>query len=164
MAKRKRLRVGIFSFTGDEGCIIMFLELLNTYFFKWRDMIEFKYARVLQSRNVVKDIDVAFVEGAISTPREEKRIKEIRKNSKRVVAVGSCATEGAPSNHRNFFDAARKKEIEHVIKKFKLNWRVEPLSMFIKVDGIVPGCPMMGGKFVEVLNGYFKEFGIKKPK
>jgi len=164
MKKQKKLRVGIFSFTGDEGCVITFLEILNIYFFKWKDIIEFKYARVLQSKNEVKDIDVSFVEGAISSPREEKSIKKIRKNSKRVVAIGSCAIDGSPSNHRNFFDAARKKEIMPIIKKFNLNKRVEPLNKFIKVDTIVPGCPMMEGKFIEVLNKYFKEFGILIPK
>jgi coenzyme F420-reducing hydrogenase gamma subunit len=162
MKKGKRLRMGLFSFTGDEGCVIVFVELLNTYFFKWRNYLEFRYARILQSKNEINDIDVSFVEGAISTPREEKRIKKIRKNSKRVVAIGSCAIDGNPSNHRNFFDPEKRKDIMPIIKKFDLNKRVEPLNKFIKVDAIVPGCPMVEDKFIEVLNKYFKEFGITK--
>ena len=75
--------------------------------------------------------------------------------------MGSCAIDGSPSNHRNFFDAERRKEIAPIIKKFNLNKRVEPLNKFIKIDASVPGCPMIGDKFVEVLNKHFKEFGIK---
>ena len=163
MKKQKKLRVGLFSFTGDEGCVITFIELLNDYFFKWKDYLEFKYARALQSKNIIKDIDVSIVEGAISSKKEEKRIKKIRKNSKRVIALGSCAVNGSPSNHRNFFDKEKMKDIMPIIKKFNLNKKVEPLSKFIKVDASVPGCPMMGDKFIEVIYQYFDEFGIKVP-
>ena len=164
MKKQKKLKIGIFSFTGDEGCVITLIEVLNDYFFKWKDYLEFKYARVLQTKNVVKDIDVAIVEGAISTPKEEKRIKEIRKNSRRVMALGSCAINGAPSNHRNFFDREKMEEIKPILKKFNLNKKVEPLKKFIKVDAQVPGCPMMPEKFIEIMYKYFEEFGVKAPR
>ena len=75
----KKLNIGIFSFTGDEGCVIVFTEILNDYIGTWKDLVEFKFARVLQKKNTIKGIDVAFVEGAMSSPKEIKRLKQVRK-------------------------------------------------------------------------------------
>jgi len=159
---KKKLNVGIFSFTGDEGCVIYFLEILNQRYKQWFEQIDIKYARVFRRKNVIKDIDVAFVEGAISTRKEEEKLREVRKNSKRVVAIGSCAINGAPSNQRNFFNDETKKEIDFLLKKFGHNEKVLPISEFVKVDDNVPGCPIIENNFVEVMTKYLKEFNIVK--
>lgn len=44
----KKVRVGIFSFTCDEGCSIVFLEILNRKFFEWEDEMELRNCRVLR--------------------------------------------------------------------------------------------------------------------
>jgi sulfhydrogenase subunit delta len=146
-----KLRVGIFSFTCDEGCSIVFLEVLNRTFFKWKGKMDIVHSRILRSKNEMKDIDVALVEGAISTRKEEQRLREIRANSKKVVAIGSCAIDGSPANIRNFFDAQRTAEIQPVLRKFKYAKKVSPLSEYVKVDDTVPGCPMDEEKFIALI-------------
>jgi sulfhydrogenase subunit delta len=133
-----KLRVGIFSFTCDEGCSIVFLEVLNRTFFKWKGKMDIVHSRILRSKNEMKDIDVALVEGAISTKKE-------------VVAIGSCAIDGSPANIRNFFDAQRTAEIQPVLRKFKYAKKVSPLSEYVKVDDTVPGCPMDEEKFIALI-------------
>ena len=160
----KKLRIGIFSFTADEGCAIVFEELFNTRLFEWKDLIEVKSARILQTRSEIKNIDVAFVEGAIAAEKDIKKLKKIRKNSRKLVAIGSCAISGEPSNHRNFFDAERLKEIELVLKRFKHLPKVSPLKEFVKVDAEVPGCPMDEGKLLELMGKYLAEFNVKGGK
>jgi coenzyme F420-reducing hydrogenase gamma subunit len=156
----KKLKIGIFSFTGDEGCVINFIEILNYKFFEWIDHIDIKYAKALKSKNVLEDLDVAFVEGAISNKKEVEMIKKVRKNSKKLVAIGTCAIDGSPSNHRNFFDRAKMKEIRPIMKKFGHIKKVVPLKKFVKVDAEVPGCPIIEEKFVECMEKYLKEFGV----
>ena len=63
--KKRKLRVGWFSFTCCEDSTIVMTELMNERWQEWKDKIEFVYARILQSFNELKDIDVSFVEGAI---------------------------------------------------------------------------------------------------
>ena len=155
-----KLKVGLFCFTSDEGCSMIFLEIMNNYFFEWEKIIDFKYFKLLKSKNELKDLDVAFVDGAISTFKEEKKLKEIRKNSKRLVAIGSCAVNGSPSNQRNFFSDGTKKEIKIVLDKFGHRDKVSALNEIVKVDENVPGCPMEEDKFLEVLNKYLKEFKV----
>jgi coenzyme F420-reducing hydrogenase gamma subunit len=155
-----KLKVGLFCFTSDEGCSMIFLELMNDYFFEWEKIIDFKYFKLLKSKNELKDLDVAFVDGAISTFKEEKRLKEIRKKSKKLVAIGSCAVNGSPSNQRNFFSEDTKDEIKLVLDEFGHRDKVSSLNEIVTVDDYVPGCPMEEGKFLEVLNKYLKEFKV----
>jgi len=157
----KKLRIGWFSFSCCEDSTIVFTELLNDYFEEWSKFIDFVYVRVLRGKNKLKDLDVAFVEGAIASEREKKKLFDIRKNCKKLVAVGSCACTGGPSAQRNTFPKELEKEIEFLLRKFHQTDRVHKLEDLVRVDAKVPGCPMSEEKFLEVLNQMLKEFGIK---
>ena len=138
----------------------MFTELLNEHYEKWFKILNFKNAKILQTKNTLKDIDVAFVEGAITSDEMIKELKDIRKNSKRVVAIGNCAVVGMPSAQRNTFDEKTKREIQFLVDRFKLSEKVYNLKELIKVDYEVPGCPMDEKIFLNVLNKCLKEFKI----
>ncbi len=156
----KKLTVGFFSFTGDEGCMIEFLEILNNHYFDWKKILDIKYCKQLKSKNDFSKLDVAFVEGCISTFAEEEKLKKIRENSKFVVSIGTCAINGQPSNLRNFFDEERKKEIQFLLDRFKHLEKVKAPPEIIKVDDIVNGCPMIEEQFINTLNKYLKQFGV----
>ena len=157
---QKKLAVGFFSFTADEGCMIEFLEILNKYYFDWVKVLDVKYCKQLKSKNDFSSLDVAFIEGCISASKEVEKLKEIRNNSKFVVSIGTCAISGQPSNLRNFFDEERKKEVQPIVERFNLLQVIKTPPEVIKVDDFVPGCPMVEAKFVEVLNKYLKLFGV----
>lgn len=155
-----KLRVGWFSFSCCEDSTIIFTELLNDYFSVWKDKIEFCSALVLQKRNEIKDIDVAFVEGAITSLAQEKKLKEIRRESKKLVAVGACACIGMPSLQRNLFDEKTKQEINNVLIRFQYAPMVKKLSDIVSVDDQVPGCPMEETNFLRLIEKYFRVFHI----
>lgn len=155
-----KLNVGWFSFTCCEDSTIVFIELMNEKFFEWRKLMDFKYFRTLKSNNSISDLDIAFVEGAISSKKEEETLIKIRENSKKLVAIGSCACTGSPANQRNFFDQGTKNEIKFILDRFNLKESVSPLSHFIKVDDYISGCPMEEKVFLTKLHHYFKEFEL----
>ncbi|MEM3030857.1 MAG: hypothetical protein QXH27_03935 [Candidatus Micrarchaeia archaeon] len=155
-----KLRVGLFSFTGDEGCMIVILEKISDKFAEWRDKMDIVEWRILKPERELQDMDVAVIEGAIANERELARIKAIREKAKRIVAVGSCAITGAPSNHRNFFDAERLAEIKNILERFGHLDKVHAIGDFVKVDAQVPGCPVDEDKFAQLMESYFKEFGV----
>ncbi|MEM5869599.1 MAG: hypothetical protein QXR09_00290 [Candidatus Aenigmatarchaeota archaeon] len=156
----KRLEIAFISFTCDEGCSISFLELLNKKYREWKDLIDFKAFRLIQTREELSEIDVAFVEGVISTEKEKKLLEKIRKVSKKVVAVGSCAITGSPSNARNFLDKEEMEEIKPIMKKFgHMEKAIAPKNL-VKIDEEVPGCPMLEDKMIAVIEKYLKEFGV----
>lgn len=156
----KKLKVGWFSFSCCEDSTIIFVELLNQYHKEWLKLLDFKHARILKRNNELKNIDVAFVEGAIASEKDAEELRKIRAESKRLVAIGACACEGMPSAQRNNFDSETKEEIRFIIERFKLYDRVLSIKEVVKVDDFVPGCPMIEGKFIEILNKYLQEFGV----
>jgi coenzyme F420-reducing hydrogenase gamma subunit len=158
-----KLKVGWFSFSCCEDNTIVFTELLNDNWEKWKDLVEFKHARVLQSNNVLEDIDVAFVEGAIANKKNREELEKIRKNSKKVVAIGSCACTGIPSNHRNKFDEETKASIQYLIDRYGYEKEVLSIDQVVEVEDKVPGCPMVEANFLKVLTKYLEEFKIIPP-
>jgi coenzyme F420-reducing hydrogenase gamma subunit len=158
---RKKLAIGWFSFTCCEDSTILLTELLNTHFDEWRSLVEFRYFKALKTDNQLENLDVAFIEGAVSAPKQEEEITKIRNNSKYVVAVGACAVTGMPSASRNSFTT---KDIDEKIKfymsQFDYSQKVKRLDEVIKVDDKVEGCPMSVEMFSEVLEKYLKLFNI----
>ena len=145
----KKLRVGIFSFTGDEGCVITLTEILNDYLLKWQELVDIVYCRQLRNKNDDTNLDIAIVEGAIATEKELNRIKQIRANSKKILAIGNCALIGSPSNLRNNFPVGIQKEIQPLLDKWKHLPKVLSIKEVITVDAEVPSCPMDETLFIE---------------
>ncbi len=155
-----KIKAGWFSFTCCEDSTIVFIELMNEYFFKWNEFIEFKYFRTLKGKNDFTNLDIAFVEGAISNSKDKDFLSKIRENSKKLVAIGSCACTGSPANQRNFFDKSTKEEINDILLRFEQYEKVSPISEFVKVDDFVQGCPMDEKLFLKKMDEYLKEFGM----
>ncbi len=159
---QKKLRVGWFTFTCCEDSTIVMTEVMNDHWEEWKSLIDFRHARVLRTDNILDELDVAFVEGAISSDRQAKRLKEIREKAKRLVAVGACAVIGMPSSQRNLFDESTKRAIQFLVDRFGQAEKVRTVKELVQVDAELPGCPMSEQKFLEVLEGYLKEFSIAR--
>ncbi len=71
--QHKRLVVGWFSFTCCEDNTILFTELLNDHFDDWKKAIEFRHIKALKTNNSLSGLDVAFIEGAISSESQADR-------------------------------------------------------------------------------------------
>ncbi|MEW6749049.1 MAG: hypothetical protein AB1295_05060 [Candidatus Micrarchaeota archaeon] len=160
----KKLRVGWFTFTCCEDNAIVFVEMLNRYYFKWIEQLDFRYCKMLKSKNVLDELDVAFVEGAISNDHEKERLLDVRKRSRYVVAVGSCACTGYPSAQRNDFLPKQKESIRPFLKRWKLYEKVLKVDQVVNVDDYVSGCPMFEQIFLEVLDKYLRLFDIPEPE
>jgi coenzyme F420-reducing hydrogenase gamma subunit len=158
----KKLRIGWFTFTCCEDSTIMMTELLNEYFFEWKPLLDIRHAKVFKTKNVLDELDVAFIEGSISSKDQEEKLKKIRAVSKKLVAIGSCAITGFPAGQRNLFDEKTRAEIAHILERFNYTDKVMKIDELVKVDATVTGCPMETDKFLELMNQLFKEFGIRK--
>ncbi len=156
----KKLRIGWFSFSCCEDSTIIFTELLNDHYREWLPLLDIRYAKVLQSKNVMDAMDVAFVEGAIASPEQEEKLKEIRRLARKLVAIGSCAVAGNFSTQRNEFPEDVQKKIAFLLEKFHYGKKAKKLDEIVTVDATVTGCPMPEAAFVKVINDALVEFGI----
>lgn len=136
-------KVGIYGFTGCAGDQLLIIhsedQLLNL--FNAADIRSFVMA---SSKPVEEDIDVALIEGSISTEEEKEHIKEIRKRAKIVVAIGNCAVSGGPqamfATDGNF--AKRLKQVYGEVKFITDPVEATPIDGYITVDYYLPGCPI----------------------
>jgi sulfhydrogenase subunit delta len=158
-----RLVVGWFSFTCCEDSTILFTELLNDHLDEWKKVVEFRHIKALKTRNSLAGLDVAFVEGAISSDSQAEEARRIRENARYVVAIGACACMGKPSTSRNQFVSEQINErIRWYLSHFDYEPEVRKLYDVIEVDDMVRGCPMKVPAFLQTLNRYLDLFNVSQ--
>jgi len=95
-------RVAFFDFAGCEGDQLQVANLEEDI------LALLGQIEVVSFREIMKEhsdnYDIAFVEGSCTRLQDEDRLKQIRKNAKIVVAIGSCATIGGINSLRNYKD------------------------------------------------------------
>ena len=142
-------RVAVFDFTGCEGCELNHLNfedqlldiLAHVEFVEWREAMDGK----------ADDYDIAFVEGALSTPDCIRRIHDIRRRTRVLVAVGSCAVTGGINAIKNTRPSEEVREEVYGEDKYLFpTLPALPLSAVVKVDHNVRGCPMTQREFLKV--------------
>ncbi|HYP67908.1 MAG TPA: sulfhydrogenase subunit delta, partial [Thiobacillaceae bacterium] len=108
------------------------------------------------------EVDLAFVEGSISTPEDLQRIDRIRARSRTLVAIGACATAGGVQALRNGPHSvhwlasiyADPEQIESLPDS-------TPISAHVNVDLELPGCPVTGEQVLAVIHGLL--LGVSPP-
>jgi len=136
-------RVGIYGFTGCAGDQLLIIhtedQILNLF-----EAVDIKSFVMASSNPIEENLDVAFVEGSISTEEEKVHIKEIRKRAQIVVAIGNCAVSGGPqamfAGDGSF--AKRLKEVYGDVKFITDPVEATPIDQVVAVDYYLPGCPI----------------------
>ena len=160
-ADHEKLVVGWFSFTCCEDSTILLTELLNDHLDEWKKVVEFRHMKALKTRNSLSGLDVAFIEGAISSDSQAEEVRRIRENAKYVVAIGACACTGKPSTSRNQFVSEQLNErIQWYLDHFDYGEDVRTLDDVIRVDDMVRGCPMKVPSFTQTLEKYLRLFEV----
>ena len=105
------------------------------------------------SRVLPGPYDISLVEGSVSTPDEEIRVRRIRAESRVLVAIGACATAGGIQALRNFADVEEFRSIvyahpEHI----RTLATATPVAAHVEVDHELHGCPIDRGQLLGVLS------------
>lgn len=124
----------IASLTACSGCIgtVLALDILSEFF----ERVDIVYSPFLMDQTEIQEADVALIEGCVSEEGQIEVLKEIRKNSKRVIALGTCAAFGG------ILSLSTEKE-------------AAPISEYIEIEGFIPGCPpppkLLGNSLINLL-------------
>jgi sulfhydrogenase subunit delta len=145
-------RVAIFDFACCEGCQLQIvnmeeeiLDLIGVV-----DVVEWREAMSEQS----EEYDIAIIEGSITRPEDEERIKDIRSKAKVLVALGACAAIGGVNKLKNNFDLDEVKKC--VYSKDADMPHLETamtkgVDEVVDVDFKIPGCPIEKSEFAYVV-------------
>ncbi len=151
MAQDKRKKLGIFSFTSCEGCLVEFLSLGKDILDITKHFEITNFPPANERFDLNGPFDIALVEGSIDREELIKDIQTIRKNTKFLVAFGACATHGGIQSINNFFDKERLVET-HYGKDSKIeHLDNEPLDKYVHVDYYMYGCPVYHPEILDVL-------------
>ncbi len=159
-----KARVGTIWLDGCSGCHMSFLDM-DERIIELSQYMDVVYSPYVDAKDIPSDIDLFIVEGALSTDHDLKIIKKIRKNSKKILALGDCAITGNISSLKNLFgtesvlekgyfelaDINKGKYPSEIVPK--LLDKVIPLNEAIDVDFFVPGCPTPADAIYEVIKG-----------
>jgi NAD-reducing hydrogenase small subunit len=118
------------------------------------ERIEIVYSPLADIKEFPTNVDVTFVEGAVTNVENEELAHAIRKNSRLVVSLGDCAVSGNVTALRNTFGVdelidrayvelgdGKKIRPNDYASVAKLLESARPLHEIIKVDAFLHGCP-----------------------
>ncbi|MFG1647574.1 oxidoreductase [Amycolatopsis sp. NPDC049252] len=96
--------------------------------------------------------DVSLVEGSITTPADERRILDVRAQSRILVTIGACATAGGIQALRNFGDVAEFAASIYASPEYLSTLGTStPISAHVPVDFELRGCPIDRRQLLETL-------------
>jgi len=140
----KKVRLATVWLDGCSGCHMSLLDMDETIL-QIAKRAEVVYGPLVDAQEFPKAVDVAVVEGAVSSQDDLEKAHTIRRRSKLVVSLGDCAVTGNVPAMRNTHPA--RKMLENIYGSVPaegvpaLLRQAVPLHEVIKVDLHVPGCP-----------------------
>jgi len=141
MMPRSPIQIAFTRFTSCSGCQLMLLNCEEHLAALSAHVAVHEFPLASSSRNVPGSIDLALVEGSISTPSELERLLDLRRRVRMLVAVGSCALSGGINN---LVPGERAHAVDEVYGQAQAGMRTfppQPVHRFVTVDCQVHGCP-----------------------
>lgn len=145
-------RLAIFDFTCCEGCQLQIInleeEILNLISIvtpvKWREAMS----------EESDDYDIAIVEGSVTRPEDEEKLRKIREKTQVLISLGACATTGGVNRLKNNFDLYAVKhcvygkdaELPHLATA-----PTKAVHEVVDVDYKIHGCPIDKKEFAYIM-------------
>ena len=147
----RRPSLAVWKFASCDGCQLTLLnceeELLAL-----ATRVDIAYFPEATRAVVEGPYDLSLVEGSVTTPHDAERILEVRRQSRRLVTIGACATAGGIQALRNFADVAEFTAAVYAHPDYIRTLSTStPISAHVKVDFELRGCPIDRGQLLEVL-------------
>jgi sulfhydrogenase subunit delta len=150
-ARPSRPRVGVVKFASCDGCQLSLLDLEEELLAVAQrfEIVEFPEASSIRSHG---PYDVLLVEGAISTDDQAAEIVELRRQTRKLVTIGACASSGGIQALRNWTDHEATRAAVYPNPDWVASLATAtPVAEHVTVDAELRGCPIDGGQLRELL-------------
>ncbi len=156
-----RIRVATVWLDGCSGCHMSLLDI-DERLLLLAERIELVYSPLVDAKVFPENVDLAIVEGAVSSEDDLERIRLVRARSARLLALGDCAVTSNVPGMRNAFsrDALLRRAYidnatlnpgipdQHIPRLLP---QARPVHAWVAVDVFVPGCPPPADVIFETL-------------
>jgi NAD-reducing hydrogenase small subunit len=130
---------------GCSGCHMSLLDM-DERLVELAERIDIVYSPLVDTKIFPEQVDLALVEGSVSSEDDLEKIHIIRKHTRVLIAMGDCAVTGNVPSMRNPF--GYEKVLQHIYLPHapreivpQLLPRVLPVHQVVAVDAFLPGCP-----------------------
>ncbi|MDT8281238.1 MAG: sulfhydrogenase subunit delta [Gammaproteobacteria bacterium] len=137
-----RATVAVHKFSSCDGCQLALLNL-GEPLLVLTQLIDIKHFAEAGPIDEDTQVDIAIIEGSVSTSHDAARLQKIRDNSTYVMTIGACATSGGIQALRNMADT--RQWIADIYAKPSVIDTLDKSTAIkdhIKVDLELWGCPI----------------------
>lgn len=164
MQRKNKPKLAVWKFASCDGCQLSLLdcedELLAV-----AGAIDIAYFPEATRAVIKGPYDLSLVEGSITTQHDAERIHQVRRNSKLLVTIGSCATVGGIQALRNFKDVKNLTALVYANPKYiETLSKSTPIADHVFVDFELRGCPINKAQLVEIISAYLNGRKPNVPK
>jgi NAD-reducing hydrogenase small subunit len=161
---RRKLRVATCSLAGCFGCHMSLLDL-DERIVELAEIIELDRSPLDDVKHITHPVDVGLIEGGVCNAENVHVLREFRRLSRVLVAVGECALTGGVPAMRNAFPlracleesflygiGVERPRIPEDPELPLLLAKVHPVHEVVRVDYTLPGCPPPAELFWQLLS------------
>jgi sulfhydrogenase subunit delta len=152
-------KVAVHKFASCDGCQLAFLtageDLLTL-----SSLVELVHFAEAGPVDPDAQVEIAFIEGSITTAHDIDRIKRIRSNSRYLITIGACATAGGLQALRNYAEAEQWAAAIYAQPEYISSLSTStPIREHVKVDLELWGCPINTRQVMMVIRDLL--FGVQ---
>jgi len=148
---KRKPRIGVFKFASCDGCQLSLLdaedELLGV-----AAAVDIAYFPEATSTMLKGPYDIGLVEGSITTHHDAERIQQVRRQCKKLITIGACATAGGIQALRNWKDVDEFVRAVYASPQFISTLKLStPIAEHVPVDFELRGCPINKYQLIELI-------------
>jgi coenzyme F420-reducing hydrogenase gamma subunit len=147
-------KLAVWKFASCDGCQLSLLDCEDELLALTGE-VDIAYFLEASRATVKGPYDVSLVEGSVTTEHDAQRIRLVRRQSKKLITIGACATAGGVQALKNFADRDEFISVVYASPQFISTLETStPISAHVAVDYELHGCPINKRQLLEVLTAF----------
>lgn len=144
-------KLAVHKFSSCDGCQLALLNLGEPLLLL-PELVDIVHFAEAGPNDPMARVDIALVEGSVSTPEDVHRIRQVRERSDILIAIGACATCGGLQALANLADRdAWMSAVYSTPGWIETLPTSNAISDYVKVDHELHGCPVNSRQVVSAL-------------
>ena len=150
----RKPKLAVWKFASCDGCQLSLLDCEDELL-ALAGEVEIAYFLEASRATVKGPYDLSLVEGSVTTAHDARRIRQVRRASRRLVTIGACATAGGIQALKNSGDVDEFLSVVYATPDYVSTLATStPISAHVPVDFELRGCPIDKRQLLEVVTAF----------